>query len=424
MTAEEELYVLLNETMMGRLFRSYQGRLRFCYDEIYLRNGPQIPLSLSMPLLEEEHAHDRVLPFLWGLLPDNDLLLQRWAARFHVSVSNPFAILSIMGEDCAGAIRFIKKERLKKSPSGGKKLLSAAQIEKRLLALASDPSLTRTAEDQGQFSLAGAQTKTALQKIGSRWFLPWGNEPTTHILKLPRLDLAGHIENEYFCLQLAIQLGLATTQSEILHFGKTKVIAVKRYDRIEHQKKILRLHQEDICQSLSISPTKKYENMGGPGIPVIMSLLNQSTYPQEDRRRFMQAIIFNYLILGSDAHAKNYSLLLGNNGSVRLAPLYDMASLLPYVKQPREQRLSMRVDRSYRDDQIHLHHFEKMARQCEYPYSQLEETLKNFCQMIPQLSTDLTMSLKKSGLKHPIVKTLSEKINHRCKTISKKLFRS
>jgi len=422
--AEEELYVLLNETMMGTLFRSSQGKLRFCYDKAYLHCSLQIPLSLSMPLLEEEHTHDRVLPFLWGLLPDNDLLLQRWAARFHVSASNPFAMLSIMGEDCAGAIRFIKKERFKKNSYGGKKLLSTAQIEKRLLALASDPSLTRTAEDQGQFSLAGAQTKTALQKIGSRWFLPWGNEPTTHILKLPRPDLAGHIENEYFCLQLATQLGLATTQSEILHFGKTKVISIKRYDRIEHQKKMLRLHQEDICQALSIPPTKKYENMGGPGISAIMNLLNQSSHSQEDRHRFIQAIIFNYLILGSDAHAKNYSLLLGHHGNVRLAPLYDIASLLPYVKQPREQRLSMRIDRSYRDDQIHLHHFEKMARQCEYPYSQLEETLKSFCQMIPKFSTDLTISLKKNGLKHPILETLSEKINQRCKTISKKFFKS
>lgn len=422
--SEEQLYVLLNETIMGIVFRSSQGKLRFCYDKNYLQNGPKIPLSLSMPLLEEEHAHDRITPFLWGLLPDNDLLLERWAARFHLNASNPFALLSVMGGDCAGAIRFVQKERLKVKSHGGRKILNTTQIEKRLLALKSDPSLTRTLEDQGQFSLAGAQTKTALQKIGSDWFLPWGNEPTTHILKLPRLDLAGHIENEYFCLQLASKLGLATTESKIFHFGKTKAIVVKRYDRLEHQGKIIRLHQEDLCQALSVSPVKKYENMGGPGILVIMNLLNQSSHVKEDRHRFMQAIILNYLILGSDAHAKNYSLLLGNNGAIRLAPLYDLASLLPYVKQPREQRFSMRIDHSYRDDQIYLHHFEKMARQCEYPYTQVEEILKQFCQMIPKLSIDLHASLYKKGLNHPILKTLTEKICRRCESIFKKFFRA
>ena len=416
--SEEHLYLFLNETLMGTLFRSTQGKLRFCYDKDYLRKGPGIPLSLSMPLQEECYPHEKVTPFLWGLLPDNDLLLERWAARFQVSASNPFALLGALGEDCAGALRFVSEDHLKKVHQGGKKKLTMAHIEERLSALQSDPSLGRTLEDQGQFSLAGAQAKTALQKVGSQWFLPWGNEPTTHILKPPRPDLNGHVENEHFCLQLAACLGLETAASEVVHFGKASAIVVTRYDRIERNKKILRLHQEDMCQALSISPSRKYENMGGPGIPAIMELLNQSSSAKKDRDTFMRAILFNYLILGSDAHGKNYSLLLGNHGEVRLAPLYDIASLLPYTPRPRDQRLSMRIDHVYRDDQITPRHFERMARRCEYSYPQLHETIQEYLSKIPELSKSLCAELYRKGIRHPVLRILNKSLQQRCTMIA------
>src|SRR3990167_1980316 len=253
---EEHLHLFLNESLIGTLIRSSNGKFRFCYDETYLLNGPGIPLSLSMPLTEQCHLHDKISPFLWGLLPDNDLLLERWASRFQISASNPFALLGVIGEDCAGALRFVREECLKKVHQGGKKPLTTTEIEARISALQRDPSLGRSLEDRGQFSLAGAQAKTALQKIGTHWFLPWGKEPTTHILKPPRPDLNGHVENEHFCLQLAARLGLETADSEVVHFGKASAIVVTRYDRIERNGEIFRLHQEDICQALAIHPNQ------------------------------------------------------------------------------------------------------------------------------------------------------------------------
>ena len=48
--------------------------------------------------------------------------------------------------------------------------------------------------------------------------------------------------------------------------------------------------------------------------------------------RFNNALFFNYLIGGIDAHAKNYSLLHLPDAKPTLAPLYDLASVLPYNK--------------------------------------------------------------------------------------------
>lgn len=36
-----------------------------------------------MPLAQPEHHHDRIQPWLWGLLPDNDRVRNRWVRTFH-----------------------------------------------------------------------------------------------------------------------------------------------------------------------------------------------------------------------------------------------------------------------------------------------------------------------------------------------------
>jgi serine/threonine-protein kinase HipA len=63
-------------------------------------------------------------------------------------------------------------------------------------------------------------------------------------------------------------------------------------------------------------------------------------------RRFADALIWNWLIAGTDAHAKNYSLLLAQD-QVRLAPVYDVASALPYGTHEKKLRLAMKVGGEY-----------------------------------------------------------------------------
>ena len=58
-------------------------------------------------------------------------------------------------------------------------------------------------------------------------------------------------------------------------------------------------------------------------------------------------MIWNWLIGGTDAHAKNYSVLLADD-DVRLAPLYDVASALPYDTHESKLKLAMKVGGDYR----------------------------------------------------------------------------
>jgi len=86
------------------------GRLRFTYDADWQSWEGATPLSLSMPLATRQHPHKAVSAFLWGLLPDNDRVLTRWAREFGVSAGHPLGLLAHVGEDLPGAMRLVDPE--------------------------------------------------------------------------------------------------------------------------------------------------------------------------------------------------------------------------------------------------------------------------------------------------------------------------
>ena len=176
----DQLLVLLNGREIGRITRDRRGRLNLLYDDDWREAQGAFPLSLSMPLAAAEHGHKPVEAFLWGLLPDNDNVLNRWAQRFQVSARNPFALISNVGEDCAGAVQFVRPERIQDMTGDGLpeiEWLDEAGIAERLRTLRADHAAWRIPRDTGQFSLAGAQPKTALLFEDGRWGVPSGRTP-------------------------------------------------------------------------------------------------------------------------------------------------------------------------------------------------------------------------------------------------------
>ncbi len=96
-----------------------------------------------MPLQAAEHGSARIEAFLWGLLPDNSAIPQRWATRFKVSARSACALLSHVGEDCAGAIQLVRSERMSAMAEGTRASidwLTEADVAQRLGGLRSDPA--------------------------------------------------------------------------------------------------------------------------------------------------------------------------------------------------------------------------------------------------------------------------------------------
>jgi serine/threonine-protein kinase HipA len=414
-----ELVALVENREMGRVRRDRNGKLFFTYAEEWRTAADAFPLSLSMPLALAEHGNAKIDPYLWGLLPDNEQVLDKWGRKFHVSARNAFGLIANVGEDSPGAVQFVRPERvepLRRGTPADVDWLDESMIAQRLRVLRADHGAWRLPRDTGQFSLAGAQPKTALLFVNGRWGLPSGRVPTTHILKPPTGELDGHAENEHFCLELARALGFAVPNSRIMRFEEEIAIVIERYDRVQTGRAAFhRIHQEDVCQALAISPTRKYESEGGPGVrPTVELLRTYSTKSEEDIQTFLDAVALNWLIAGTDAHAKNYAMLIGSGGSVRLAPLYDIASVLPYPDfDIRRIRLAMKLGGEYRLNNIGLRQWQKLAKET---HRDPESTIARVGALAGKLSAkvpEIVERLIREGLKHPILGRLRESLTQR-----------
>lgn len=412
---------------VGELHHLQGGKLSFSYHEAWMEGRVAIPLSLSMPTITRTYKGKIVEAFLWGLLPDNEQTLARWAQRFQVSARNPFALLKNVGRDCAGAVQFLPHGD---QVTGGEdvELLTDAQIGDRLRDLRKDGAATRRIGDHGQFSLAGAQAKTAFHfdKDSGRWGIPLGDTPTTHIFKPPMPHLHGHTENEHFCLRLARKLGMDAAHSQVLDFAGEKAIVLERYDRRSINGKTIRIHQEDMCQALSVMPTRKYENQGGPGITTISNrVLPASLDPVRDRQTFMAANVFNWIIAGTDAHAKNYAMLLGAQGEARLAPFYDISSILPHLgegeiqAEMRDIKLAMKIDRVYPIDDVMPRHWERCASSAKVGGEYTLRTIRRQLAVISDMASECARELRQEGITHEIVGRLVDAITTRTKGLSR-----
>jgi serine/threonine-protein kinase HipA len=420
-----ELIVLLDGKEIGRVGRDARGRLRFIYDDAWRTAHDAYPLSLSMPLGAKEHGRAVIEAFLWGLLPDNEQVLARWAAKFHVSARNVFALLSHVGEDCAGAVQFVTPERLDTIRNGKEdkiEWLDESAVAKRLEALRKDHAAWRLPSDTGQFSLAGAQPKTALLLQNDRWGIPSGRLPTTHILKPPTGQFDGHAENEHICLMLARDLGLPAAETRVTRFKREIAIVIERYDRVQRGNDIIRVHQEDVCQALGIPPTKKYQNEGGPNtFDIIQLLRTYSTDREEDLDTFIGALGFNWLIAGTDAHAKNFSLLLGER-RVRLAPLYDIASILPYEGfDMHKVKFAMKIGGEYKLKDIGLRQWQKFAREARVEPDELIARLTSMAKQLPDEVNAARKRARDQGLDAPIIERLAAKLVERAGECERRL---
>jgi serine/threonine-protein kinase HipA len=413
------LFVLMNEGAVGRVERDGHGRPVLHYDGEWRTGARGVPLSLSLPLSAAHHRKE-VEPYLWGLLPDNQLILDQWAARFHTSARSAIGLLAHVGADCPGAVQLLTEDAVRNPSPDEIAWLSEREIAERLRKLRADSSLWREGDDAGQFSLGGAQAKTALLRDDHKgWGIPSGGIPTTHIVKPGMRELAGHAENEHFCLSLARELGLPAALSTVEHFEDQTAIVVERYDRARVDDSVVRIHQEDLCQATGTLPAAKYQNEGGPGASAIIEVLRaHSANAAEDVATFIDALLISWVVVATDAHAKNYSVLHAP-GRIRLAPLYDVASILPYTEpQLRRVKLAMSIGGKYRVNEIGARQWQRFAAEIAVDEDVVRGSVARIVREMPDAVEAVRKAVHRDGIRHAVIRKLAEAIATRARKLA------
>ena len=366
------LNVLINGRLVGRLEKASNGAISFQYVASWLEWEHRFAVSLSLPLLPAAYRGGEVAAVFDNLLPDRDAVRRRVAERMSTQGTDSYSLLEAIGRDCVGAMQFLPEGAEVGEPYVRGEAVSDQDVEAILADLVQAP-LGVDREQEFRISVAGAQEKTALLRVGEQWLRPIGTTPTTHILK-PQLgqipssegmiDMSDSVDNEHYCLKLMEAFGLTVAQTGIVSFGARRVLVVERFDRIwRNAQHIIRLPQEDGCQALGFPPTLKYQSDHGPNMRDILGLLKGADDAQADQIDFFKSQIFFWLIGATDGHAKNFSIFLKPGGRYSLTPFYDVVSAQPAFDKgqiaPNKFRLAMSAgtNRHYRMAEVMGRHF-------------------------------------------------------------------
>ena len=212
---------------------------------------------------------------------------------------------------------------------------------------------------------------------------------------------------------------MPVARSLVRRFGDETAIVVERYDRMTAGGSLARLHQEDLCQALGRSPLNKYESEGGPGCrEIARAIRSHSGRPGEDLRTFVKATALNRVLGGTDAHAGNFSLLIGTGGKSRLAPLYDLASALPCPGHyaPR-LKLAMKVGGEARLGYIRIRHWERFAEDVGLPPEEVLGICRWVAAEVPDRLADVVSAARSEGLDHPVVGRLLQGVTKQAEAL-------
>jgi len=274
-------------------------------------------------------APARVSAWLDGLMPEGRIR-EHMAIDAGVDPENPVAFFRAYGGDTVGALVFVAPGSEPEPDRRPGTPLDDAGVAALLRA-----SVAR-AGGQGRAqrltsSLPGMEPKIGLVRDRSGWRRAGADQPTTHILKVARdagSPTADLVDTEAAALDLARRVGLTTIDAHVQTFDDVRCIVVSRYDRtvVGDEPGVRRVHQEDAAQALGINtrdPERKFQH--GRSLP---SLARIARALRDDGARpdaLLALTTLNLAVGNTDAHAKNVSMLRRANGTVTLAPAYDVS---------------------------------------------------------------------------------------------------
>jgi serine/threonine-protein kinase HipA len=353
-------------------------RVQMRYEPSWVTRRGAFPISLSMPLGPDPVDHDRIMPWLANLLPESHL--SEIGQQIGVAPQDVLGLLEHIGRDTAGALAIGEprppRDEFRPIPRD-------ADLERIINELPQKPFLV--GEHGVSMSLAGVQDKLPVSLVDRKLAIPLNGTPSTHIIKPDSDRFLGNVHNEAFCLKLAEMIGLDTARATTRRAGKRLYLLVERYDRLKTEDgQIVRVHQEDFCQLLGYFPSSKYEFTspsvrGGPDLKALFD--NAARFIQPGARLpLMDAVIYNILICNVDAHAKNYSILIGAGGSAKLAPLYDLMCGEVYPKITK--RLAQAVNGRKEGIHIYSSDWQQLARQVSLSPARTLRRVEELCELV------------------------------------------
>lgn len=357
-----ELNVFLegDEDPVGTLARSPEMDVSFRYRPDYAGRA----LSIRLPVREHAYGDQETRGYFANLLQEG-ARLDEIAARHRIERSDIVGLLAHVGLDCAGAVSIARPGEASAKTPGVLDRDYYPYAEEDLAADVEALEARRAVRRGARFSLAGVQSKMAVgMNEGGEILHAEEGAPTTHIVKVGRPDFPGLVENEFLVMKTAEALGLPVAGCERREAGGRTFLLIERFDREVETGSVHRLHQEDACQALGLSPSVKYARDLPEGqspradFPHLFELEDALGDPLSFRQNIPRVAFFNWLVGNSDAHAKNFAFMHPVGGRPYLADFYDLVCIAVYPDV--SQELAMPIGRHDAWDAVSVEDWEEL----------------------------------------------------------------
>ncbi|MCH2535244.1 MAG: HipA domain-containing protein [Bdellovibrionales bacterium] len=144
------------------------------------------------------------------------------------------------------------------------------------------------------------------------------------ILKPPSKEFPQLPENEDLTMHLAKLCGITTAEHALIRFSSGEIAYIsKRFDRKLYRKKVIKRHQEDLCQILGLLTENKYNSSHEK---IAKQVLKHTTNTGLELISLFKLVVFCFLTGNSDMHLKNFSFVYNDDESISLSPAYDLLS--------------------------------------------------------------------------------------------------
>ncbi|XKH58719.1 HipA domain-containing protein (plasmid) [Citricoccus nitrophenolicus] len=327
--------------LAGHLTRTSTGSVVFAYREGY--GGEPVAFTLPTGQDQIEHPGGALPVFFSGLLPEGHRLTVLTRAA-KTSLNDELTLLLAVGADVPGDVQVL--------PAG------APPQEPAPMATADPGTLDFRAltDAPDRHALPGVQAKASATMLTT----PLATAGRRAILKIDRPEHPHLAANEALHLRAARALKIPVASAEIVRDRNgVPGLLVDRFDRaLDPSGTVTRLAMEDAGQVMGVLPAAKYTV---DTEALISDVSARASAPLVAVRNLYLQFVFAWLTGNGDLHAKNISVLRGDDGKWVVSPVYDVPSTLFYG----DDTMALPVDGKIK--RLRLRHWEALAEAVGLP---------------------------------------------------------
>lgn len=388
---------------VGTLFPAGENDYRLAYaTEVVEKIGGGVSLlSNALPTRPEPYSSGATRAFVEGLLPEGMRRL-KLARELDIGPRDGYALIAEIGRDCAGAVTFLPKGEAPRSAD----VSSVAWLSDEELEELVTPPPRRLfdpgTEQRMRSTLGGVRHKLSLvrEERDGRWGWPEAGVPSTHVVKPETGEYPEFVPNEMFCTAVVRQVGLPVARTAVETIAGQPCLVSKRFDRHGECLGAKRLHQENFCQALGITPDS--DDADGPGFSESCGLL-KAVAEEGDATRLFAAAFCNYVLGNGDAHGKNFALLFHDQGAC-LAPLYDIASTAVYDEP---LHTGMVIAENY-SETAYLVELAQIAEECNYDFDVFRGLAASTAARLGEAVDVIAEQARNEGWHAPVIDSIAE----------------